>query len=51
MKNEEAEKWLSRQKRREALKSAKEDIVAMLMLWGVLITIMFLQYVWEWWRG
>ncbi|WPZ17837.1 hypothetical protein UM396_14725 [Geobacillus subterraneus] len=36
------------QKRREALKSVKEDIVAMLMLWGVLITIMFLQ---EWFRG
>ncbi|MED5040660.1 hypothetical protein P9848_00840 [Geobacillus stearothermophilus] len=49
MKIEEAEKLLSRQL--EALKSAKEDIVAMLILWGVLITIMFLQYVWEWWRG
>ncbi|UYL94000.1 hypothetical protein PK35_gp32 [Geobacillus phage vB_GthS_PK3.5] len=36
-------------KRREALKSAKEDIVAMLVLWFVLITIMFLRYVWEWW--
>ncbi|MED4978245.1 hypothetical protein P9726_00560 [Geobacillus stearothermophilus] len=48
MRIEEAEKRFSRQKWREALKSAKEDIVAMLMLWGVLITIMFLQ---EWFRG
>ncbi|WP_158225534.1 hypothetical protein [Geobacillus sp. FJAT-46040] len=44
-------KIISHQKRREALRSVKEDIVAMLILWGVLITIMFLQYVWEWWRG
>ncbi|MED5041079.1 hypothetical protein P9848_03360 [Geobacillus stearothermophilus] len=48
MRIEEAEKRFSRQKFREVLKSAKEDIVAMLMLWGVLITIMFLQ---EWFRG
>lgn len=48
MRIEEAEKRFSRQKRREVLKSAKEDVVAMLILWGVLITIMFLQ---EWWRG
>ena len=48
MRIEEAEKRFTRQKFREVLKSAKEDIVAMLMLWGVLITIMFLQ---EWWRG
>jgi len=40
---------ISHQKRREALKSAKEDIVAMSILWFVLITIMFLRYVWEWW--
>ncbi|WP_446662990.1 hypothetical protein [Geobacillus sp. CCR] len=51
MRIDDAEKWLSRQKRREALRSAKEDIVAMLILWAVLITIMFLQSAWEWWRG
>ncbi|MED4299774.1 hypothetical protein P9204_04585 [Geobacillus stearothermophilus] len=48
MRIEEAEKRFSRQKRREVLKSAKEDIVAMLILWGILIVILYLQ---EWFRG
>lgn len=48
MRIEEAEKRFSRQKWREALKSAKEDVAAMLILWAVLIAILYLQ---EWWRG